>query len=75
MKVIYEQSNGIIAVIIPANKNIDFNKLTKLAKKTVPNGLPFWVVEDDILPENRDNRDDWVLDGTQGDPDGYGGEA
>lgn len=39
----------------------------------VPEGQPFWIMDESILPTDREYRNAWELDGSEGEPDGYGG--
>ena len=55
-KIIYTQSNGIIAVIHPISGNADD------AIKDVPDGVSYEIVEDSVIPTDRTFRDAWVQD-------------
>jgi len=55
-KIIYTQSNGIVAVIHPISGNADD------AIKDVPDGVAYEIVEDSIIPTDRTFRDAWVQD-------------
>jgi len=52
---------------------LNFATIQQIAKKDVPHNLPYWIVEDSIIPSDRNNRNAWRLDGSEGMPDGFGG--
>ena len=83
-RIIYENQDGTIAVLIPAPDCLAAlteqagsaeAALLLVAEKDVPRGLPYWIVDTEVIPTDRTERNQWRLDGTQGDPDGYGGES
>ena len=55
-KIIYTQSNGIVAVIHPIFGNADN------AIKDVPDGVAYEIVEDSVIPTDRTFRDAWIQD-------------
>jgi len=59
MKIIYQDDEGL-AIIIPA----DNTGLTieEVARKDVPTGLPYKIVEDDYIPTDRTFRMAWEID-------------
>lgn len=56
MKIIYEQPNGVVAIIIPTGDVQD-------AIKDVPEGVDYEIVEDNVVPSDRTFRNAWVKDG------------
>jgi len=56
MKIIYEQPNGVVAIIIPAGDVQD-------AIKDVPAGTPYEIVEDSVIPSDRTFRNAWKKNG------------
>lgn len=73
MKILYENQDGTVCVISPI---ITEHGLDALAKKDVPFGFPYWIVDDSALPESREYRAAWRIDHEQmGDPHGHGHEA
>ena len=67
MKIIYNHPTEGIAVIHPS-KNWLAGKCEKMpgvkefAKKDVPKGLPYKIVEDDYIPTDRTFREAWEID-------------
>jgi hypothetical protein len=73
MIVIYENQDKSIAVLTPAQEALSFATIQQIAEKDVPHNLPYWIVDEKILPNELIEL--WQLDGTQGEPDGFGGES
>ena len=73
-RILYENTDGSIAIIIPADEAVATYGLPAIAKKDTPTGLPYWIIDASIIPVDRRHRHAWRLDGTEGVPDGYGGE-
>jgi hypothetical protein len=55
--VIYQQDNGLIAVMVPAPEFAD--QIEAVANKDVPAGKPWRIVDDSLLP-SRDVHDRWI---------------
>jgi hypothetical protein len=72
MIVIYENIDKSIAVLIPTLEALSFATIKQIAEKDVPNNLPYWIVDETTIPT--EPIEQWQLDGTQGNPDGFGGE-
>jgi len=58
-RIVYTQSNGIVAIIIPAPNT----KLTldQIAKRSVPKGVSYWIINASEIPKNREDRNAWEL--------------
>jgi len=68
-KIVYSQDNGIAAVIIPCGDGCEINPDTgefftmeEIAKKDVPTGKKYKIVDDSEIPANKNFRDAWVVD-------------
>ena len=65
MKIIYAQSNGVLAVLAPAPKFLnqltgtDEEKLIYIANKDLPTGTKYEIVADDVPPSDRTFRNAW----------------
>lgn len=70
--IIFQNSDETIGIIYPTAAGFAALGIQKLGEKDTPTGLPFWIAEETALPADRTMRAAWRLDGTQGDPDGYG---
>jgi hypothetical protein len=67
-RIIFSADDGVVAVIIPADEcglTID-----DIAKKDVPAGVPYKIVDASDIPEDRTFRGAWEADITE--PDGVG---
>ena len=58
-RIIYKNDDGTVAVIIPT----DECKLTieQIAKKDVPTGKPYKIIEETDLPNSREYRNAWTI--------------
>lgn len=74
-RIIYKNQDNSIAVLIPTQEALDIYDIEAIAKKDTPVGLPYWIVTTDVIPTDRTERDAWELDGSEGEPHGYGGES
>jgi len=73
-RIIYNQDNGVVAVIIPTQEALDVHGLMAIAIKDVPAGKPFKIVDAADIPSDRSERDAWTVDEADL-TDGIGGES
>ena len=59
MKIVYEMEDGAVAVLTPILES--GLSIEEIAAKDVPAGAPYYIVEDDALPQTRDKRDSWRI--------------
>ena len=65
MKIIFAQSNGVLAVLTPAPKFLnqltgtDEEKLIHIANKDLPTGTKYEIVADNAPPSDRTFRNAW----------------
>ena len=59
-RIIYKQDNGAIAIITPSSKQT--RTINEIAKKDVPTGLKYKIVEDSEIPDDQTFRDAWRVD-------------
>jgi hypothetical protein len=57
-KIIYPQPNGGVAVLIPTGQL----PIEDICQKDVPAGVPYLIVEDDVIPSDRSFRNAWEAD-------------
>jgi hypothetical protein len=67
MRIIYQTEEGL-AVIVPTGELA----IEEVARKDVPAGVDYWIVEDSEVPSDRTFRNAWELDASIGTPDGQG---
>ena len=70
MKIVYQTETGI-AIIHPTPEALGMMSIEEIAKKDVPTGTPFWIVEDNEIPEDRTFRNSWYFEEDR-EPDGIG---
>ena len=73
MKIIFKNEDNSIGIITPTDEALSFATIEQIAEKDVPHNLPYWIVEDSVIPENRTFRSAWEIDESLGEPDGFGG--
>ena len=73
-RIIYNQDNGVVAVIIPTPEALEQHGIQAIAIKDVPAGKKFKIVDAADIPSDRSERDAWtVADALL--TDGVGGES
>jgi hypothetical protein len=70
--IIYNQDNGIPAVVIPTQEALDAHGIEAIAIKDVPAGKPFAIIDAADLPNTP--QETWVVDDADL-TDGVGGES
>ena len=73
--IIFKNEDNSIGIITPTDEALSFATIEAIAEKDVPHNLPYWIVEDSVIPENRTFRSAWEIDKAMGEPDGFGGES
>ena len=73
-RIIYNQDNGVVAVIIPSPEALEQHGIQAIAIKDVPEGKPFKIVNAADIPSDRSDRDAWTVDDALL-TDGVGGES
>jgi hypothetical protein len=61
-RIIYNQDNGVVAVIIPTQEALEQHGIQAIAIKDVPAGKPFKIVDAADIPSDRSDRDAWTVD-------------
>lgn len=62
MKIIYQTDDGGVAIITPTQDALTFMTIDEIAKKDVPTGVKYKIVEDSYLPVDRTYREAWTID-------------
>ena len=73
MKIIYKNEDNSISIITPTQEALDLYSIEAIAQKDVPHNLPYKIVEDDVIPTDREFRIAWTIDDAEL-TDGVGGE-
>ena len=75
MKIIFKNKDNSIGIITPTDEALSFATIEQIAEKDCPYNLPYWIVEDSAIPEDRTFRSAWEIDESLGKPNGFGGES
>ena len=62
MKIIFKNNIGGVSIIHPSDEALSFMTIDEIAQKDVPTGLPYKIVEDSEIPEDRTFRYAWTVD-------------
>lgn len=61
-RIIYKDNEGNLAVIIPVDNNLT---IEQIARKDVPTGKPYKIIEETDLPNLRQYRNTWTIDDSE----------
>ena len=61
-KIIYKNDDGILAIIVPTSKALEIMTIEEIAKKDVPTGKAYKIIEDTDVPSSREFRNAWTID-------------
>ena len=75
MKIVFKNQDNSIGIITPTDEALSFATVSQVAEKDVPYNLPYWIVEDSVIPTDRTFRSAWEIDESPGEPTGFGGES
>ena len=73
-RIIFKNQDNSIGIITPSGEALSFATIEQIAEKDCPYNLPYWIVEDSVIPTDRIFRSAWEIDESFGEPDGFGGE-
>ena len=62
MKIIYKNESGGVSILHPTEEALSFMTIDEIAKKDVPTGLSYKIVDDSEVPTDRTFRDAWTVD-------------
>lgn len=68
--IVYEQDGGVVAIVRPTEEAINLYGIHAIARKDVPAGVPYLIVQEADIPTDRTFRDAWEADFSN--PHGYG---
>ena len=74
-RIIFKNEDNSIGIITPSGEALSFATIEQIAEKDCPYNLPYWIVEDSVIPTDRTFRSAWEIDENFGEPDGFGGES
>ena len=62
MKIVYKNPDGSISIIHPTQEALEFMTIEEIAKKDVPTGFSYWIIEDSEIPSDRSFRNAWTYE-------------
>jgi len=60
--IIYNQDNGIVAIIRPTEEALAVYGIEAIAQKDVPAGKPYKIIDASEIPTDRSQRNAWTVD-------------
>lgn len=60
-RVLYLQDNGVVAVVVPNPTELERRSIHQIARKDVPPGKPYRIVDVSDIPTDRYFRDVWEV--------------
>jgi len=64
-RIIYKTAEGGVAIVIPAEQALLYLTVDEIAKKDVPTGFHYAIVEASEIPTERADRDRWDIDNSE----------
>ena len=74
-RIIYQNNDGGVSIIIPTPEALQTLTIDDIAKKDVPAGVPYKIVDASDIPSDRTFRDAWEANITDHDGVGLGYDA
>lgn len=59
-RIIYKNPDNTVSIIVPSNEALSFMTIEQIAKKDVPTGLNYKIVDVSEIPTDRTFRDAWT---------------
>lgn len=59
--IIYRQNDGTVAIIWPIPEALAIHGIDAIAKKDVPEGKPYKIMDSAALPADRTSRNAWMV--------------
>lgn len=64
-KIIYKNLDNSISIIVPAPEALKSMTIEQIAKKDVPTGYKYKIVDASEIPSDREFRNAWTIDETE----------
>ena len=64
-KIIYKNPDNTVSIIVPSAEALSFMTIEQIAKKDVPTGLKYKIVDVSEVPSDREFRNAWTIDDTE----------
>jgi ribosomal protein S12 len=61
-RIIYKNPDNTINIIVPSDEALSIMTIEQIAKKDVPTGLKYKIVDVSEIPSDREFRNAWTID-------------
>ena len=61
-RIIYKNTDNSVSIIIPTDEALSFMTIEQIARKDVPTGLSYKIVDVSEVPSDREFRNAWTID-------------
>ena len=61
-RIIYKNTDNTVSVVIPSDEALSFMTIEQIAKKDVPTGYKYKIVDVSEISSDREFRDAWTID-------------
>jgi hypothetical protein len=68
--IVYQIEDNGVAIVTPTEDALNLLGINEIARKDVPSGVPYRIIDSSDIPEDRVFRNAWEIDMTT--PDGFG---
>jgi ribosomal protein S12 len=61
-RIIYKNPDNSVSIIVPSDEALSLMTIEQIAKKDVPTGLKYKIVDVSEIPSDREFRNAWTID-------------
>ena len=61
-RIIYKNQDNSVSIIVPSDNALQIMSIEDIAKKDVPTGLKYKIVDVSEIPSDREFRNAWTID-------------
>lgn len=61
-RIIYKNQDNTVSIIVPTDEALQSMTIEQIAKKDVPTGLKYKIVDVSEIPSDREFRNAWTID-------------
>ena len=61
-RIIYKNSDNTVSIIVPSDEALQSMTIEQIARKDVPTGLKYKIVDVSEVPSDREFRNAWTID-------------
>lgn len=72
--IVYSGDNAVMAIVVPTEEAISILGIDAIAKKDVPFGKRYKIIDRSLIPQSREERNAWIITDEELN-DGIGGIA